>query len=401
MNCLTGIRVVDLSQNLAGPYCTQILSDLGAEVVKIEPPAGDMARGWGPPFWGDDSLLFLSVNRNKKSVVLDLTSAEGKQALCELIATADVFVEAFRAGVADRLGFGRNQIATLNPRTVYVSVTAYGTTGPLTDQPGYDPLMQAHAGIMSLTGPDTGDPARAGVSLVDFGTGQWAALGVLAALREREETGEGAHVVASLLDSALGLVSYHLTRSIATNEVAARMGTGLAMIAPYEAFPTRDDSVMIAAGNDRIFARLCKALEAAELSADVRFADNASRVAHRSELTREISERTGRLSLEKCLNRLREHQVPCAPIQDTLQVVGDEQVQATGMLRTAPHPTIPEYQEIALPLVFNGARPGVGTAPPGLGVHTEEVLSGLSAKYSLLDPEADQDASGPAGAQVA
>jgi crotonobetainyl-CoA:carnitine CoA-transferase CaiB-like acyl-CoA transferase len=369
---LKGLRVVDVSQNLAGPYCTQILADLGAEVTKVEPPAGDASRAWAPPLWGGHSTLFLSVNRGKRSIQVDLKSEGGKDILWRLIEEADVFVQAFRAGVVERLGFDYESVRIRRPAVIYVSVTAYGPTGPLKDQPGYDPLMQAYSGIMSITGHDV--PARVGASVVDFGTGMWGAMGVLSALHKRNATGEGSHVTTALLDTALGLVSYHLTSHIASGEIPKPMGSGFPMISPYRAFPTADGTLVIAAGNDATFQRLCEALGLPELSTDPRFLSNPTRVEHRDELFDLLQAATRRHPRGDLWKLLRDHSVPCSPIYDMADVVRDEQVDASGMLPRVDHPEIPEYRDIALPLRWDGDRPETTRTPPGAGEHTREIL---------------------------
>ena len=294
MDHLQGLRVVDVTQNLAGPYCTQILGDLGADVVKIEPPTGDSARAWGPPFWNSESPLFLSVNRNKRSVRIDLKNERGREIAWTLIDHADVFVQSLRAGVVESLGFDYESVEARRPEIIYVSVTAYGQAGPLKNLPGYDPLMQAQSGIMSVTGhPETG-PARVGVSVVDFGTGMWAAVGALAALHERAKTGRGCHVTTALLDTALGWISYHVIGHWASGVVPEPMGSQFGMIAPYGAFPTEDGQLMIAAGNDASFGRLCIALGLRELVDDPRYSSNPSRVENRDDLFRVVARVTHR-----------------------------------------------------------------------------------------------------------
>lgn len=383
---LAGIRVVDLSQNLAGPYAGQILADLGADVIKVEPPGGDPARAWGPPFQGGESPLFQCANRNKRSVVLDLHDDAGREALRRLAKGADVFIQAFRAGVVERLGFGYSSVRALNPAVVYVSVTAFGTEGPLRDQPGYDPLMQAFAGLMSVTGHAGGAPTRVGTSLVDMGTGMWAALGVLAALQRRERDGRGSHVTASLLDTALAWMAYHLQGHAGSGEVPGPMGAGLGMIAPYEAFPASDGHVMIAAGNDATFQRLCGALGLDGLADDARFATNPERVAHRAELVAEVAARTRRETVESVMALLRPAAVPCAPIQDAAQVAVDPQVQATGMLRPLSGPLAGEYLDVAMPVRWDGERAPVERIPPRAGEHTREVLAELGLSEGSENP---------------
>lgn len=374
---LAGIRIVDLSQNLAGPFATQILADLGADVVKVEPPTGDAARAWGPPFQGGESPLFLCANRNKRSVVLDLQDEAGREALRRLAVGADVFVQAFRAGVADRLGFGYEAVRAMNPSAVYVSVTAFGTEGPLREHPGYDPLMQAYAGLMSVTGHPDGSPARVGTSIVDMGTGMWTAIAVMAALHRRDRDGVGSHVTTSLLDTAVSWMTYHLQGYFGTGEVPGPMGSGLGMIAPYEAFPTTDGHVMMAAGNDAIFRRLCRALELDDLSADPRFASNPDRVAHRAELVALVAARTRLQPAARLVARLQEAGVPCAPIHDVAQVARDGQVGAAGILRPIPAAPIEGYVDVALPARWDGARTPFRTPPPRAGEHTAEILAEL------------------------
>jgi crotonobetainyl-CoA:carnitine CoA-transferase CaiB-like acyl-CoA transferase len=374
MDHLKDIRVVDVSQNLAGPYCTQILADLGAEVTKVEPPKGDAARDWGPPLWNGRSPLFLSVNRGKRSIQIDLKSEAGKDILWRLIEEADVFVQASRAGVIERLGFDYENVRKRRPDVIYVSVTAYGPTGPLKDQPGYDPLMQAYSGLMSITGHDADAPARVGASVVDFGTGMWGAMGVLSALHKRNATGEGSHVTTALLDTALGWVSYHLTGYVATGVVPGPMGSGFPMISPYRAFPTSDGTLVIAAGNDGTFGRLCQALDLIELPTDPRFASNPSRVQHRDQLFDLLAEATSRYTGSALSTLLRDHAVPCSPIHDMADVMMDEQVEASGMLPRVHHPEIPDYRDIAMPIRWDGDRPETTRIPPAAGEHTREIL---------------------------
>jgi crotonobetainyl-CoA:carnitine CoA-transferase CaiB-like acyl-CoA transferase len=377
MSPLAGIRVVDLSQNLAGPFATQILADLGADVIKVEPPGGDAARAWGPPFQGGESPLFLCANRNKRSMVLDLGTDRGKETLRCLTVRCDVFVQAFRGGVIERLGFGYGTVSGWNPTVIYLSVTAFGTTGPLRDQPGYDPLMQAFGGLMSVTGPPGGAPVRVGSSVVDMGTGMWSALAVLAALQSRERNGRGAHVTSSLLDTSVSWMAYHLQGYFGAGSVPGPMGTGLGMIAPYQAFPARDGSIMIAAGNDATFRRLCNALGRDAMAADPRFASNPARVSHRTELERLIAERTRQDAAADLVALLREAAVPCAPIQDVAQVATDEQVRASGMLRPMPDAPIADYVDVAMPIQWDGVRAPALRPPPRLGEHTAEILEEL------------------------
>ena len=374
---LAGMRVLDFSQNVAGPYATQILGDMGADVIKVEPPGGDAARTWGPPWVGEDSPVFQVANRNKRAVVLNLRRDEDRERAQQLAGEADVVVEAFRRGVAERLGIGYETVRAANPGVVYVSVTSHGPTGPLRDDPGYDSLFQARSGLVSVTGEPEGNPVRVGSSIVDLGTGVWVATGVLGALMERERTGRGTHVTAALLDTALALMSYHLTGCLATGEEPPRMGTGIAMIAPSEAFPCADGrSVMIAGGNNAAFARLCTALELDDLGAQPEYAQNAGRVANREYLAEVISERTRQLSADALLALLRAHGVPAAPIHSVASAVKDPQAIASGMLRRADHPHVAGYVDVPSPLRWDGQRATLRRFPPRLGEHQGDVLEG-------------------------
>jgi formyl-CoA transferase/CoA:oxalate CoA-transferase len=374
---LDGIRVCDVTQNLAGPFCGQILADLGATVIKVEPPGGDLGRRWGPPFWGSDSTLYLSANRGKRSIVLDLKQPEGMAVLRRLADGADVFLQASRPAAAKRLGIDFESVKACRPDVIHMSVTAYGAEGPLRDQPGYDPLMQAFSGIMSVTGHPGGDPTRVGGSVVDFGTGMWAAIAILGALRTRDRTGEGARLETSLLDTSLAWVSYHVMGYLASGEVPGPMGSALGAIAPYRAFRTSDGNVMIAVGNDAIFQRFCGALGLDELPGDERFASNPARVANRDVLERLVEERTVRLSTGALLQSMRRCSVPASPIQSIDQVVEHDQVAEADMLHHSPHHRGEGYRDVSLPLKVMGVRPRAAEPPPRIGEHTVDVLREL------------------------
>jgi crotonobetainyl-CoA:carnitine CoA-transferase CaiB-like acyl-CoA transferase len=381
---LEGIVVVDLTQNVAGPFCTQILGDMGADVIKIERPGrGDDARAWAPPFWGDESATFLAFNRNKRSLALDLKHDGALEILKRLVGRGDVFVQSLRAGVVDELGLDYKRASAVNPRLVYCSVTAFGTSGPLADQPGYDALMQAYGGIMSVNGHPGGEPARAGVSLIDMGTAMWAALGIVTALRQRDATGRGMEVTTALFETALMWMSYHAMNFFGSGEVPQPTGSSTAMIAPYQAFPAADGWIVIGAGSDGLFARLGNALEAPELARDVRFVDNPSRVRHRPALVEAISALTRRHTSIDLLDRLRAAGVPSTPVLTMDAVVEQPQTKASGMLVTAPHPRLPDYRAMGLPIRWDGARPEIRRVPPTLGEHTTDVLTWLG--YTLDD----------------
>ncbi len=371
---LRGIRVVDVTTSLAGPYCTEVLAGLGADVVKIEPPrGGDEARTWGPPWWDGESTLFLTVNAGKRSACVDLR--RGHDVMLRLVDGADVFVQSLRPGLADERGLDAEALRERNPRLVYCSVRSFGPTGPWRDRPGYDPLAQAAGGIISVTGEPGREGVRAGVSIADQGTGMWAALGILAALHERERTGKGREVDVSLYETALGFMAYHLTGFFGSGSVPSGRGTAFPSIVPYQAFAARDDRLMVAAGNDRLFASLVSALGLPELAEDPRFATNADRVASRDELVPLLAERFAAEPRAHWLAVLGEANVPAAPVQDVSEVAEAEQTEALEILQDLPHPALPDLRIPAFPVSVDGERVRHASAPPELGADTAEVLA--------------------------
>lgn len=369
---LGGLRVLELAQNLAGPYCAQILAQLGADVIKVERPDGDSARAWGPPFIDGQGSIFAAANRGKRSITLDPGADRDRRVLRELIERSDILIESFRPGTFARLGFDYDTVHGWNRSLIYCSVLAYGERGPLRELPGFDPLMQAHGGLMSITGdPDTRG-ARVGTSVVDMGTGMWLVIAIMAALRERDQTGNGTRLSVSLYDTALAWNAYHIAGCLETGFVPRPMGSELAMIAPYGAFATTDGEIMIAAANDGLFNRLCDAVRLTDAKEDRRFGTNADRVAHRAELNALLKARTATFATNDLLALLREHGVPCAPIHDIGQVCADEQTLASGMIDRTAAPA-----GMTLPIRFEGERPDAGTAPPRAGEHTTSILAEL------------------------
>jgi crotonobetainyl-CoA:carnitine CoA-transferase CaiB-like acyl-CoA transferase len=388
---LAGLLVADLTQNIAGPYCTQILGDMGAQVVKVERPGrGDDARAWAPPYWGRESATFMSVNRNKRSLAVDMKAPEGRAILGRLAARADVLVQSLRAGAVEDLGLGWDDARLINPRLVYCSITAFGTVGPLADRPGYDPLMQAYGGIMSVNGHRGQAPARVAMSIIDMSTGMWAVTAILAALRERDRTGRGAHVTTALFDTALAAITIQMGSYLATGEVPEPQGSGTQMIAPYEAFPTRDAWVMIGAASDALFVRTCEALGLAEVPADPRYASNPARVTHRTGLFETLAAVTRTLATDELLARLLKAGVPSSPILKLDQVAALPQTEASGMLVAAKHPRLDDYRGIGLPIRWDGERPGVARVPPLLGEHTAEVLADLGFDAAAIKDLGDR-----------
>jgi crotonobetainyl-CoA:carnitine CoA-transferase CaiB-like acyl-CoA transferase len=368
---LEGIRVVDLTSSLAGPTCTEILGALGADVVKIEHPGrGDEARDWGPRFFEGGSAMFFAANASKRSLALDVRDPRGKEVLLRLVDRADVFVQSLRAGTAERLALGWEALFTRNERLVYCSIRAFGRRGPLAGAPGYDPLMQAFAGIVSITGEPGRPGVRVGASLVDIGTGVWAALGIVAALHERTQTGRGREVDVALFETALSLVGYQLTDVLRSGVAPGRFGTGFPLIAPYEVFATADGELMIAAGNDRLFTRLCAGIGRPELAADPRFRTNPDRVANRAELVPLLRDELAKQSSAHWLEALAD--IPVAPVQDLAQVAAHEQTQATGMLQD-----LGGIETVAAPLQVDCESVAHRSPAPLLGAHTADVLAEL------------------------
>lgn len=397
---LTGSRVVDLTTNVAGPWATQILAELGADVVKIERPSGDDTRGWGPPFWGDgpDSVTYSSLNRGKRSVVLDLRSDEGRRALEALVRDADVLVQNMRPGALERLGFGAERLRKANPRLVYAEMSGFGHVGPRSDEPAYDPLMQAYSGLMSLVGEDERPPSRIPVSVLDMGTGMWTAIAVLDALRTRDRTGVGAHLQMSLLETALSWMPFQLLGHLASGRVPRRQGSGTVGIVPYQAFETADGHLVIAAGNQRLWESLCAVIERPDLVVDERFRDNSARVQHREELLGELTTVLRTRATDEWFDRLQAAGVPCSPLNTLDEVVDDEQVVALDAVQRFRHPTDGhDYAIVRLPINVDGRRHRIERLAPRLGEHTDEVLAEIA---DVLDGVADAAPDEPAEPDV-
>jgi crotonobetainyl-CoA:carnitine CoA-transferase CaiB-like acyl-CoA transferase len=355
MDTLAGIRVIDVTSSLAGPTCTQLLAALGAEVTKIEPPGGDHARAWGPPFVNGEGAMFLASNASKRSRVLDLSTEAGREELLRLADDAHVFVQSLRPGAAEARGFGPDVVRARNPEIVYCTIGAFGAQGPLRDQPGYDPLLQAATGIMSVTGESDRPPVRVGVSLIDLSTGLWAAFGIVSALQR----GGGATVDVSLYETALWLLSYQLVGYLGAGDIPGREGSAFAQIAPYQVFPTGDGELMIVAGNDKLFRALCAVLG---LELDERYATNPQRVERRAELAALIEERTRTWTTDVLLEALVTAGIPASPVRSVAEAAEHEQTQALGILQR-----LGDLTTVAQPISFDGQRLLHRSPPPSLG----------------------------------
>jgi crotonobetainyl-CoA:carnitine CoA-transferase CaiB-like acyl-CoA transferase len=381
---LNGVRVLDLTRNIAGPYCAMILGDLGAEVIKVERPgSGDDVRYWRPPAWNGISTIFMSVNRNKKSIAVDLDRDDGQAIVRRLAKDSDVVVESFRPGSLVRRGLDYATLSRDNPRLVYCTISGFGTVGPHKERPGYDPVVQAYSGIMSVTGEPGGRPLRTGPSIVDNGTGIWSALGVVCALMARDRTGHGAYIQTSLLETGVTWVGYYLLGYLGTGKIPQPVGTTAAMIAPYESFATREGYLQVAAGNDRLFVLVCETLGLPDVPKDPRFMTNADRVAHRHELHAVLESRFLGETAAHWEETFLAAGVPCSRVRNLADVATDSQVAALGLLASMAHPEIPNFVMVDLPFSIDGCRAAALGPPPALGQHTDEVLS--AAGYSRTE----------------
>jgi crotonobetainyl-CoA:carnitine CoA-transferase CaiB-like acyl-CoA transferase len=368
---LTGIAVVEIAQNLAGPMAGEILAHLGADVVKVERPEGDDARAWGPPFHKGVSPGFLAVNANKRSITLDLKDQRAVAWLTDFIGRADVLVQNLRPGSLEALGLGSEALLARHPRLIYCSVWAFGRSGPLRLKPGYEPMVQAFSGLMMMNGDEGGPPTRIGTSVLDYGTGMWTAIGALAGLVQRQRTGRGCVVDASLFETGLAWLKGHFASYRISGDVPERHRTGSHRVVPFEGFETKTGPIIIAAGNERLFAKLAAALGHPEWAKDPRFGSNSARVANKADLVAAIARIMLTRSKGEWIDVLEAAGVPCAPINTLPEAVTEPQAAATGMIQTVPGD---DCELVGLPLSFDGMRPGIRMAPPGVGEHNREIL---------------------------
>ncbi|MBI3992368.1 MAG: CoA transferase [Candidatus Lambdaproteobacteria bacterium] len=381
---LAGIRVIDLSRVLAGPYCALLLSFLGAEVIKVEDHKGDEGRQW-PPHREGMGATFMGLNANKRSIAVDLKHPQGAEIVKDLVRDADVLVENFKTGDMERFGLGYETLRQINPRLVYTSISAFGRVGPRAKDLGYEALVQAYSGVMNMTGEADGGPVRCGVSFLDTSTGAFSALATVTALYRRRETGQGARVDASLLQTSWGLMSNHVSNYFQHGTLTRRHGTAHPQVVPYQAFRTRDGFIFIATGNQNLWERFCKALQRRDLINDERFIDNMARVAHRQEILDIVIPTIAAWDTEPLMHALRAEGVPFSRVNDLQQVAEDGQIDALEIMAEGEDPTYGGFRISGLPFKLTGHSIPVPTRAPRLGEHTRELLARLGYDQARID----------------
>ena len=377
MQPLQGIRVLDLSRVLAGPYCTMVLGDLGADVIKVESPEGDETRGWGPPFAAGESAYYLCVNRNKRSIVVDFKTEEGRTILHELIKQSDILVENFRPGTLARFSLDFESASVINPNLLYCSITGFGHNGPLRDKPGYDFMIQAMGGLMSFTGEPDGEPMKVGVAVADLFAGQNAVIAILAALQARNLTGKGQHLDISLFDSQLGMLANVASNYLISGNLPRRYGNAHANIVPYQSFQASDAWIIVAVGNDKQFEKLCEVIGQPELVRDARFTLNSGRVQYREQLLAILKPIFMGRTASEWSSVLENAGIPCGPINTLDKVFAEPQVDAREMLIHMQHEEIGDLRLVGSPFKFSDTPVDYRLPPPRLGEHTQEILREL------------------------
>ena len=382
---LGGVRVLDLTRALSGPFCTMILGDLGADVIKVEPPDGDMMRQWGP-YDRTESVYYLTGNRNKRAIAINFRSKEGLELIKSLAKECDVLVENFKPGSMDAMGLNYEKLAEINPRLIYMSITGFGRDGPNSDQPGFDQIAQGYSGLMSVTGSEESGPLRVGVAIGDQTTGMWAAIGVLAALAKREKTGVGHRIDTSLMASLVGLLSVQGQRFLSLGETPGLAGNNHPVVSPCGVFQTKDGPINIAANTTNMWVSLCNILELNELVSDARFIDNASRAVNRDELKNLIEKKLAMFDRQHWTNLFNKAGVPAGPINNMAEVFSDNQVLHCKLVEEVKHPVLGPLKLVGIPIQFDQQKGNsIKRAPPLLGEHTAEILKEFGWSTSDID----------------
>jgi len=382
---LKDIRVVDITRAMAGPYCTMMLGDFGADVIKVERPgAGDESRGWGPPFVGGaygpypgESAYFLSANRNKRSITINLKDPQGQLIIQKLVQIADVFIENFRTGVLDKMGLGVDDLMKGNPGLIYCSISGYGRTGPYQARPGYDAIIQAEGGMMGITGPKDGPPSRVGIPIIDITSGMFAASAILAALIERMESGQGQHIDISLLDTQAALLANVASNYLVSGEPPQRQGNAHPNIAPYESLQARDKGFVLGAANQTQWEKLCEVIQKPELKDDPRFLTNQERVKNRTDLISTLNKIFSEKDAQTWLTQIQKAGLPCGPINAIPDVFNHPQIQAREMVQQVEHPSAGPVSLTGFPYKLSRTPAEIHQVPPRLGEHSEEILIDL------------------------
>ena len=385
-SALDGITVLDLTRVLSGPYCTMMLADMGARVIKVEQPGkGDDTRGWGPPFQNGESAYFLSINRNKESVTLNLKHPEGRRVLDALIEKSDVLVENFRPGTLDKMGLGYETLSKQRPDLVYCSISGFGQTGPRRREPGYDAVMQGEGGLMSITGANDGPSYRLGVAIADIVSGMFSAYGIAVALLARHRTGRGQFVDVGMLDAVTALLTYQAGIYFATETAPPRLGNRHPTIVPYETLEAADGDLVVAVGNDQLWKTFCGVLELETLANDARFQTNKDRVSAHAELRPLLVERLKTRPAAEWLSKLKEAGVPCGGVRDLDQLFSDPQIIERAMVVALDHPAAGLIQQLGVPIKLGDTPGAVRTPPPLLGEHTEAILKEIGKSIEEVE----------------
>ena len=379
MKALEGISVLDLTRALAGPFCTLMLGDNGADVIKIEiPGTGDDTRHWGPPFIQGESAYYLSINRNKRSLTLNLRDSQAKDIFLNMAGSADVVVENFTPGVMSRFGLDYHAVKAVNPKIVYCSISGFGQDGPYQNRPAYDQIMQGISGIMSITGEPDGEAQKVGLAITDIGAGMWSAFAIMAALRHRDIAGEGQYIDISMLDAQVAWLTYQAAYFFANGEAPKRLGAAHPTLVPYQGFMCQDGKyINVAVGSERIWERFCQSIKRVDLQEDSDYASNSDRVANRDKLVPMLQELFLTRPVQDWVDELQRVNVPCGPINDLADVFSDPQLLHRQMYLEMPHPTLGTIKQTGLPIKFSLTPGGLDRHPPLLGEHNQEILEGL------------------------